>query len=179
MRSSRRCSMRCQCRDSCQCTVKRIMSATLPSNSGDKRFVITLGAPAEYAHDPGFESSINLFGCHWDGDHTFPFSTCIEGLWLRSADLFELHNHIARWSALPLDRLVASNLDAEFELARLPGQQVRICFGQRSDTIPESHHPVFSLNFSAGTFCGEFHFGTDQSCLGLFTRELSAELSRS
>ena len=154
------------------------MSATLPSNSGEERFVIKLGAPNEYAHEPGFESSILLSGRHWDGDHTFPFSTFIEGLWLRSADLAKLRDHIAQWAALPLERLVADELNGDFKLARLPGQHVSLRFGQGSDTISDLN-PVVSLTFSAGALRGEFHFVTDQSCLTLFAQELSAELSKS
>src|ERR1043166_3430058 len=150
------------------------MAATLPSNNGGARFVIELGAPAEYAHDPGFESSVALHGHHWDGDHTFPFSTSVEGLWLRAADMIALRDHIARWIRQPLDRLIADDLSAEFQLARLPGQSIRVRFGPRDDTISE-RHPVFSISFSAGALQGEFHFVTDQSCLALFVEELSTE----
>jgi hypothetical protein len=151
------------------------MPATLPSNNGEAQFVIELRAPAEYAHDSGFESSISLRGWHWDGDHTFPFSTSIEELWLRATDIAALRDHIARWLRQPLDRLIADDLSAEFQLARLPGQSIRVRFGPRDDTI-SGHHPVFSISFSAGALRGEFHFLTDQSCLALFVEELSTEL---
>lgn len=154
------------------------MAATLPSNSGGAQFVIELGAPAEYAHDRGFESSITLRGQHWDGDHTFPFSTSIEGLWLRAADIFALRDHIARWIRQPLELLVAADLSAEFQLARLSGQSIRIRLGPREDTISD-RHPVFTISFSAGALQGEFHFVTDQSCLALFVEELSTELASS
>src|SRR5262245_46779106 len=98
------------------------MSATLQSNSGEAQFVVELSAPAEYANDSGFESSIHLRGRHWDGDHTFPFSASIDGLWLREADLRSLREHISRWLRQPLDRLIAQDLSADFQLARLPGQ---------------------------------------------------------
>lgn len=154
------------------------MSATLPSNSGEERFVIEFGAHTEYSCETGFECSIHISGRHWDGDHTFPFSTSIEGLWLRLVDLKELEDHLAKWTTLPLDRLLAGNLDKEFELARLPSQQVRIRFGQRSETI-SGPNPVVSFSFSAGALRVEFYFVTDQSCLTLFARELSAELAKS
>ena len=151
------------------------MAATLPSNSGREQLVIELGAPAEYAHDPGFESSITLRGEHWDGDHTFPFSTSIEGLWLRTTDIVALRDHIARWLRQPLERLIADELSAEFQLARLPGQSICIRLGPRDGTISD-RHPVFTVYFSAGALQGEFHFVTDQSCLALFAEELSTEL---
>jgi hypothetical protein len=150
-------------------------AATLPSNDGAAQFVIELRAPAEYAHDPGFEGRIILRGQHWDGDHTFPFSTSIEGFWLRSADIVALRDHIARWSRQPIDRLRAGDLSSEFQLARLPGQSVCVRFGARDDTVSE-RHPVFTVSFSAGALRGEFHFVTDQSCLTLFAQELSTEL---
>jgi hypothetical protein len=154
------------------------MAAILPSNSGGAQFVIELSASAEYAHDRGFESSITLRGEHWDGDHTFPFSTSIEGLWLRAADIVALRDHIARWIRQPLERLIADDLSAEFQLARLPGQSIRVRFGRRDDIISE-RHPVFTVCFSAGALQGEFHFVTDQSCLALFAEELSTELASS
>jgi hypothetical protein len=151
------------------------MPATLPSNNGEAQFVVELSAPAEYAHDSGFDSSITLRGRHWDGDHTFPFSTSIEGLWLRAADIVALRDHIVRWIRQPLDRLIAEDLSAEFQLARLPGQSIRVRFGPRDDTISD-RHPVLSISFSAGALQGEFHFVTDQSCLAVFAEELSTEL---
>jgi hypothetical protein len=154
------------------------MSATLQSKSGESRFVIELGLPAEYAHDPGFESSISFRGEHWDGDHTSPLSTLIEGLWLRTGDLVALLDHIAQWVSQPLDQLMANGLNGAFELARLPGQSVRVRFGSRDDTTSDLD-PVITVSFSAGALQGEFYFTTDQSCLALFVEELSAELVRS
>ena len=150
------------------------MAATLKSNGGDEEFTIELRAPAEYA-DAGYESCVNIRGRHWDGDHTYPFSTSIGGLWLRAADLTALRAHIFRWLQQPLDRLVAEDLDGDFELARLPGQSVHVRFGARPDAISQLN-PVISLTFSAGALQGEFHFVTDQSCLTHFARELAHEL---
>src|SRR5690348_6987171 len=98
------------------------MTATLSSNNGEARFVIELGARSEYGDERGFDSCVQLHGSHWNGDHTFPSSVSIEGLWLRTAELEALHEHISRWVEQPLDRLVADNLNAEFQLARMPGQ---------------------------------------------------------
>lgn len=154
------------------------MPATLPSNSGRAQLVIEIGPPALYACDAGFESSLHLGGEHWDGDHSFPFSTTIEGLWLRAADLATLRDHIARWIRQPLDRLDAEDLNSAFELARLPGQSINIRFGPRSDIV-SALNPVVSIAFAAGALHGEFHFVTDQSCLALFAKELSDELAAS
>jgi hypothetical protein len=150
------------------------MKATLSSNNGDAQFVVEFGAPAEYAHEPGFESSIQIRGRHWDGDHTFPFSSSMEGLWLRAADLTALRDHISRWLRQPIDGLIAEDLSANFQLARLPGQSVLIRFGPRSDTDSRLN-PVVTITFSAGALQGEFHFVTDQSCLAGFVRDLSVE----
>ena len=149
--------------------------ATLPSNNGEAQFTIELGAPAEYAHDAGYESSIHLSGRHWDGDHTFPFSTSVAGLWLRTADLTALRRHLTRWLGQPLECLKAGDLTAEFQLARLPGQNVHVRFGPRPDTISDLN-PVVSIAFSAGQLRGKFHFVTDQSCLTLFAGELCSEI---
>lgn len=155
------------------------MPATLPSNDGDAQFVIEFGSPSEYACEGGFESTVLIRGRHWDGDHTFPLLTSIQGLWLRSEMLKKLCDHITRWTNVPLDRLVADKLDGEFELACLPHQRVCLRFGSRQDTIADDSHPVVSVLYSAGTMQGEFHFLTDQSCISLFCQELLSELERS
>ncbi|HEU4714551.1 MAG TPA: hypothetical protein VFS76_23505 [Pyrinomonadaceae bacterium] len=152
------------------------MAATLSSNRGEARFVIELGARSEYADDRGFDSCVHLHGSHWNVDHTFPFSVSIDGLWLRAAELTALHDHISRWLHQPLDHLVAADLSAEFQLARLPGQSVHIRFGPRADTI-SGRHPVVSITYLAGALHGEFYFVTDQSCLGGFVEELSAAVN--
>ena len=154
------------------------MSATLQSNSGEEQFVIELGTPAEYAHDSGFEASVHLRGRHWDGDHTFPFSTSIHGLWLGAVDLKSLQEHISRWLCQPLDCLTAESLRAEFRLTRLPGQGVQVRFGSRPDPT-STPNPVVTIALSAGALQIEFHCVTDQSCLAVFARELSAELAPS
>jgi hypothetical protein len=151
------------------------MPATLRSNSGELQFAVALGRPLEYAHERGFESSLDLRGRHWDGTQTFPYSTTIEGIWLSCAEVMALRDHIARWTALSLDRLDVDDLSGTFKLARLPGQCADVCFGARSDTI-SGLNPVISITFSAGALHGVFHFVSDQSCLSLFVQELSAEL---
>lgn len=151
------------------------MPATLRSNSGRDEFIVKCVTPAEYANDFGFESCVYLHGQYWDGDHTFPLSTSIDGLWLRSADLTALYEHIERWTNQPLDRLHVDDLSNDFELAGMPGQSVRISFGPRPDTI-SGLNPVVSITLSAGKWHSDFHFVTDQSCLTIFAQELSAEL---
>jgi len=149
-----------------------IMTATLRSNSGDSNFSIDVISSSEYAHDQGFDASIKLHGLHWDGDHQHPFSTSIDGIWLHGANLAALRQHIVEWLARPIERLTVEDLDAEFELACLPEQRLDVRLGSRQDTI--SHlNPVVSIEFSAGTIEGQFHFVTDQSCLAIFAQELS------
>ena len=155
----------------------RRMSATLPSNNGEARFVIELRVPAEYAHDAGFESSIHLHGEHWDGDHAFPFTTSIEGLWLRAADIKALQEYIIEWLRLPLESQTVKDLNAGFLLARLPEQNLQIRF-EPSPEQTFNPHPLVTIHFGAGALRGEFQFVTDQSCLSLFAQELSAELVR-
>ena len=152
------------------------MTATLISNSGEARFVIELGTRSEYGDERGFDSCVHLYGSHWNGDNTFPFSVSIEGLWLRVAELTALREHIFRWVGQPLDQLVADDLSEDFELARMPRQRVRIRFGPRADTI-SGLNPIVSITYSAGALHGEFHFVTDQSCLAVFVEELSAAVN--
>lgn len=133
--------------------------------------------PTEYAHEPGFEAAVRLHGDHWDGDHTFPLSVSIQGLWLRSADLMRLRNHLVRWTELTLEQLNAETLAADFRLARLPGQNVHVRFASPPDSACRLN-PEVSIEYGAGNLRGEFHFITDQSCLTLFARELAVGMTR-
>ncbi len=148
-------------------------SATLSSNDGNKKFVIEFNAPVDYAHDPGFEASIHIQGESWDGDHTFPFSTSIAGLWLRAEDLTEFQEHISRWLRRPLAELTPEKLNADFQLTRLPGQRLDLKFGSRANVISDQK-PVLTITFSSGALRGEFYLVTDQSCLALFVQDLSS-----
>ena len=151
------------------------MPVILRSNSGEESFGIELIEATDYASEQGFESDIIISGQHNDGDHSHPLSISVRGLWLRTADLVELRNHITTWIAQPLRRLIADDLTQTFKLARLPAQRLDIAFGPHSDAT--SHlNPVVTITFSSGNLHGEFHFMTDQSCLGIFVQELSAEL---
>lgn len=153
------------------------MQATLNSNSGGAAITLAFGASSEYAHDPGFDASIDIRGQHWDGDHTFPIHSSVSGVWLRAQDVAELRDFISRWLAQPLEQLRTEGLDGEFQLARLPEQNVTLRFGSREDTI--SHlNPVVTAELAAGALRVEFHFVTDQSCLTIFSRELTALLSQ-
>lgn len=151
------------------------MSAKLKSNDGGSLLEIIFESKSEYAHEPGFESTVCVKGRHWDGDHTFPQIISIEGLWLRIKELRELRNHIGRWTDQALDELRIEDLSEEFELARLPHQSLRLLFGPRPDTISDSH-PVVSISLAAGPMKAEYHFLTDQSCLSLFSDELTREI---
>jgi len=153
------------------------MSAVLRSNSGEDELRIELCAPEEYASDAGFEAHLSIRGTHWDGDHTFPFTASVEGVWLRYADLTALRDHVAQWTAQPLEHLDEATLTRDFELARLPGQRLSIRFGPRDDVVT-TLNPTVSVTFSAGALRGGFHFVTDQSCLKMFTDELSVDLPR-
>ena len=152
------------------------MSSTLSSNDGEAKFTLELHACSEYAHEAGFDSSISFDGRHWDGDHTHPVSAAFDTIWLHRADIVALCDHIQRWISLPLTDLKAGRLNGEFELARLPSQHVSIRFGERSDTIA-GLNPVVSLVLAAGPFLSEFHFVTDQSCLGSFLRDLTIAIA--
>jgi hypothetical protein len=126
-----------------------------------------------YAHELGFESDVEIRGCHWDGDHTFPFSTTIRGLWLRAAALKAIHDDISMWVNLPMSRLVSEELTRSFQLAHLPGQRLSVQFGP---DIHSSQNLAVSIVFSVGEFRGEVHFVTDQSCLNLFMQDLRMSL---
>jgi len=147
--------------------------ATLRSNSGTSDLSIELISASEYAHDRGFDVSVQLRGSHWDGEHEHPFLTSVEGIWLRLADLAALREHMVQWLNGPLECLIAEHLDAEFELACMCEQKLGVRFGSRQDTI--SHfNPVVSITLCAGATRNEFHFVSDQSCLGIFAQELFA-----
>ena len=153
------------------------MLATLPSNRGDSDFSIESVSASESSGERRHDAVIRLRGVHWDGDHTHPFALFLEGIWLRSAAPIALCEHIARWIEQPLERVIASELDAVFELTDERSQHVKIRFGSRSDTISDLN-PVVSFGVSAGPLRSECHFVTDQSCLAIFRDELATVIQK-
>ena len=151
------------------------MPVVLRSNSGQSELTIDLVHSTAYSSDAGFESSVSIRTEHWDGDHTHPVVSSVEGLWLRADDLGELRGHIAAWTGRPLDQLSPGQLDGSFELAHLRGQRLAITFGARPDTIAHLN-PVVSIVVAADASRFECHFITDQSCLAMFSTELGARL---
>jgi hypothetical protein len=96
----------------------------------------------------------------------------IEGLWVRRGDFVDLRKHLQDWLRLPLQALEPELLDREFTFTRLPGQDLTIRFGAREDTI-DGRKPTVTVRAAAGPLTGEWHFVTDQSCLGQFEEELA------
>ena len=152
------------------------MTVVLRSNKGTSQFELKLEAPAEYAHELVYESTIRIKGEHYDGDHSFPLSTEVDGVWLSGTELVSLRDHMVKWVKQPLDQLIVENLTAEFQLASLQFQSFTIRFGARDNVISEQN-PVVSISFLFGKLSGEYYFVTDQTCLTSFSNELSDELN--
>jgi len=152
------------------------MKAILNSNSGDTKLELLFKCQASYAHESGYESTVRIKGRHWDGDHVFPLSVKMEGIWLRSDDLIKMEHHISSWLKQPIDKIEVDDLSKEFELARLPEQSVLISFGSRADTV-SSMNPVVTISFSAGPLKGNHHYITDQTCLEMFAKGLRKQQS--
>jgi hypothetical protein len=152
------------------------MTATLRSNRGLEELAFEFHSIVPYAHEHGFESTIRWMGTHWDGDHTFPQSVSIGGLWLALSGLTAWCVHITQWTALPLEMLVPERLKGTFALGSLPGQVANLSFGSSTDTI-SGLNPVLSMSLSAGVLQCSFHFITDQSCLSSFAKEVQRVLS--
>jgi hypothetical protein len=151
------------------------MRSELRSNDGESAIALDLKRRFTYATEPGFEGSMQICGRHWVGDHTDDINVSIAGIWLRAEDLRELRSVVAGWLARPLSELNAELLQGEFQLARMPGQSVRIRFGSRPDVIG-GRHVVVTVAFVAGPLSGEYYFLSDQSCLQSFSDELNAAL---
>jgi hypothetical protein len=152
--------------------------AILRSNDGESELALQFEARVAYATEPGLEASVRLRGQHWDGDHTHDLVVEIDTLWLRAQELSRLRETLADWLKRPMHRLDPDDLDGEFQLACLPGQCVTLRFGARPD-VSHDRNPVVTVAFAAGALTGEFNFTTDQSCLELFRRDLSAALQSS
>ncbi len=112
------------------------MEVTLRSNRGDDEIVLDLGPAEAYGSEAGAVSSFKIRGQHWDGDHDHELFTSVEGLWLRNEDLTAVRDRVAEWVQQPLDRLATSELVGDFELARLPGQSLRLRFGPPQISSP-------------------------------------------
>jgi hypothetical protein len=143
------------------------MQTRLASSDGEWELALTLLHAETYATEPGFQTSFHARGQHWDGDHYFPLEVSIQGLWRRPPQLRRLRDRLTDWLGLPLADLDPVKLDGVHILSGLPGQLLSVRFGKR-DEIPSSLKPVVTVNFAAGAVSGEFHFETDQSCLGAF-----------
>ena len=152
------------------------MTASLPSNNGEAKITLGFNGRSEYAHEPGFESTIRIEGRLWDGNHTHPIAFSVEGVWLSLDGLQKFRDHIIGWNSLPPNQMGQSLLNGDFELATLPGQKVCLSFGPRPDVI-SGMNPVVSILVNAGPFLGQYHFVTDQSCLGHFAHELSSAMN--
>lgn len=151
-------------------------AAALNSNSGDAWVAIEFVATLPYRSTPAFEVTIKLAGVAWDGEEPRPLSMSLAGVWLDIAVVASLRDHIVAWNRLPLGLLATEALSKTFELACAPSQSFRIAFGPRQDTI-SSRNPVASFTWTIGTFRGEFHFVTDQSCLAIFADALAESLA--
>ena len=100
-------------------------------------------------------------------------------MWLRSADVTALRDHISRWTGRPLDHLIVKDLNGDFELARKPGQTIYVRFGPRHGTISGLNPVVSSSLFARVHSTVSLPFVTDQSCLTLYAQELSTLLIES
>jgi hypothetical protein len=153
------------------------MPATLSSNNGNAELVIEFCAVVQYAHEAGFESIIRCRDESWDGEHSFPIETTVEGVCLRACELHSMRYHIANWTSRSLDQLIVDDLRGDFDLTLRAGQRVGISFGPRSDTISD-RKPVVFIKLSVGNLHAEFHFTTDQSCLAIFAQQLFIEMKK-
>jgi hypothetical protein len=143
----------------------------LASNAGTASLTIEPVRAKREAHVDGFDATLVLASSRWRDADQYPSSVRVENIWLASKELRALLDHTARWLALPLAELEPRRLDGAFDLAGLPGDQLLITFGEREDTVA-SKNPVVTIAFAAGSLRGEFHFVTDQSCLGQFAYSL-------
>jgi hypothetical protein len=156
-----------------------MMRAVPRSNCGEEELVIELGEPIEYRAELVWAATIEIRAVLWDSffDEHYPITSSIAGFWLQAAELTRLVEHIRAWVERPLAELIADGLDGEFELARLPGQGLQLRFGARENTI-SGLNPVISISYRAGRLHGQFHFVTDQSCLGYFWQNLAHAMTQ-
>lgn len=114
-----------------------------------------------------------ITGRHYDGDHDHEFHLQIDGLWLDVPRLTEFRDFIRSWVEGPLECLAASTLDGEYVLTKEAGQRLAFRFGDRPGVISDSK-PVVSVEYRVASLNGTFHFVTDQSCISLFSADLTS-----
>jgi hypothetical protein len=155
--------------------IRKTVKATLRSNVGDKQFSLIFGARCNYEGKTGFECEVLISTNHWDGEHEHPVVLRFEGMSIHDKAIAELRNKLGNYVEMPLHEIATSQLEDSFKLAIVPWQEVVLTFGKRGDTIDE-RKPVLSIRVRVNSTVTETRWVTDQSCLALFTEELSCAL---
>lgn len=149
------------------------MKATLPSNGGHEHFQLEFGEPKRLVGELGLDATLEVQVPEWVDEGPRPCVVRIAGLWLRARALIKLHTAIVTWLALPMDKLAATALDGDFELAGQRGQSLRLRFGEHKGGIP-GHQDVSVAIVAA--FRTDVGFTSDPSCLHQFAGELDVAI---
>ncbi len=149
-------------------------AAELRSNSGRSRLTVQLLCCRSYQSAPGYEANVAIHGERWDGDHEHPITFSVEGLFLSRPEIDRLLTEINGWIDLPLEELAESAFEGDYRFD-VPGQIVRLLFGDREDTI-SAQNAVLTIEIASGRMSTETVFVTDQSCLRLFSEALRRDV---
>jgi len=150
-------------------------SAVLASNRGETTLRLTLRGRLDGRSEAAVEASVRIDSRHHGADEPRPISVRLEGSIVGLEALRLLERELAEWLSLPLDALSERRLTSSHELAFVPGQELRLEFGPRADTIADRHE-VLTVTFGAGSLRGTTRLVTDQSCLRIFHEGLAEAL---
>ncbi len=142
-------------------------SCILRSNDGCSYLRLDICSFADWASGKVSECNIELFGTHVGGDHDQDVSFRAEGVFLAVTQLQRLESESNRWLRLPFRKLAKSTFAGAYELAADKGTRIGLAFGRHNDD-PSTLNLAVSIEFSIGSFEGNFDFVTDQSCLEQF-----------
>lgn len=148
----------------------------LRSSHGDRAVSLEFHQPSPNARQTGLETTFAITGRHYDGDHEHEFHLRIDGLWLDVARLTEFRDFIRGWVERPIESLAASALDGDHLLTMDDYQRVAFRFGERPDVISDSK-PVVTVEYKAASLQGTYYFVTDQSCISLFSADLTSVIT--
>jgi hypothetical protein len=145
--------------------------AKLKSNRGGESLRLEFIERRDCGPDLGADCNVILAGSNWSEGEPKTVRADLGRLHISLVAVSALAADLERWVGLPLDQLATEPLECEHEIAFTPTSELRLRFGERSDAISD-RKPVLTTAFSVGSFKGELHFVTDQSCIAEFVAGL-------
>jgi hypothetical protein len=149
------------------------MDVILRSNRGSEFITFDFFSRHDCGPEQGFDCAVAIQSSSWNDGEPKPVRADLGSRHLSLIELALLNDSIAKWLALPLDKLATNPLKSRHSLDFTGENSLSLEFGPRADTI-DSGKPVVTIAWRLSSFHGEIHFVTDPSCLQNFIDSLRA-----